>query len=340
MSNKIWYSQSARDNLMPLSAFLSDFPLRDGLHFISEPRAFQHPEEDYDQQYGIDRLQLDEFRREGEAIFGLCEEHGLRDSGPALEIGCGTGRLSVSLLLSGRMSEFLLTDPSPAFCAITARKLAALELLPRFSMGVLSAEDMQRLPVAFFSLVILRSVLHHIIDIPEFFRQCARVLAPGGLLIFEEPCQEGYVLMGAMTQIIPDLLAARGVELSEAQQRRIQIFVDAMQFYARRDLDKSQAEDKHLFRPDELMRIAGAAQMDLQFVPNRTLKELDFRREPLPPDYFERFYFDYLKYCMSWEGPLLDLFSTHVRRYFQYFSCLATGNALPHTYGTFLCKKL
>jgi hypothetical protein len=54
-------------------------------------------------------------------------------------------------------------------------------------------------------------------------------------MLFEEPCYEGYVLMGAMTQFMPDILKGHGVTLTDKQFADIQIFADAMKFYARRD---------------------------------------------------------------------------------------------------------
>jgi len=310
------------------------------LYYISEARPFQHAEDAYDQQFGIDRIALDGYRAEAASLFGLCDQYGLNDQGPVLEIGCGTGRLSVTLAVSGRLREMLVTDPSPAFCGITARKLAALEgPLPECKIAVLAAEDVDRLPAGLFSMVILRSTLHHITDVPAFIGACSKVLPRGGLLLFEEPCHEGYVLMGAMTAIFADLLAAKSVRLTEDQARQVQLLVDTMRFYARRDVDKSRVEDKHLFRPDELMHVAREQGMDLDFFPNRTLTNIHERGRRLPAEYFEQFYFDYVKYCLSWDDALIGIFSEHVRKYFAFFEPLAEGDALPHTYGTFLARK-
>ena len=323
-----------------LATSLSKFVCRDGIHHISDPRPFQHPEEEYDKQYAIDRLSLDSFRHEGAILMALCEEYGFRNSRPVLEIGCGTGRLSLSLALSGRIAELLITDASAAFCAITARKLSAVgEPLPPISLATLLFEDLNRLPDGAFSMVILRSVLHHVTDIPAFFQDCARILCSGGLLVFEEPCYEGYLVMGTLTLLVPDLLRAKKVALTPKQARDVDIFIDAMRYYARRDVDKSLAEDKHLFRPDELMRICQSNGMELHFFSNRVFANIDRRTEPLPAGFFEKFYFDYLKYAMSWDEKLLAIFDQHVRPYLGYFSCLAANNAFPYTYGTFLCRK-
>ncbi len=323
-----------------LSNFLQNYRQENGVFVISEPRFFQHPEGAYDPQYGIDQIDLESYRHEGRVLLDLCKEFGYDSRMPALEIGCGTGRLSLSLAMSGQLGEILITDPSPAFCHIAAGKLSST--LPDFSgakTAILIATDLEKLPKAAFSLIALRSTLHHILDIPRFFHDCAELLGPGGLIVFEEPCYEGYLIMGAMTQFMPDILKAHGVALSAKHLSDIQIFVDAMKFYARRDLDKSECEDKHLFRPDELMRICDDHGLRLELFPNRTFGELHVRHEPLSERYFERFYFDYLKYSMSWDRELLDIFERYAKKYLEYFQALAPGGATPYTYGTFLCKK-
>jgi len=307
---------------------------------ISEPRLFQHPEGAYDQQYGIDRLGLTFHTQEGKDLLELCEDFGYDPAGPILEIGCGTGRLSLSIILSADSREILITDPSPAFCEITARKLSALSRdLHNVKVAVLTAEDVSRLPKSTFSVILLRSVLHHVLDVARFLAECAEILAPGGMLLFEEPCAEGYLLMGAVTQFMPTVFRSKGIVLSAKHLADIQTFADGMIFYARRDLDKSTAEDKHLFRPEELGRVCQICNLHLEFFPNRFFYNIRERNEPLPDSYFEQFYFNYIEYPLAWDRELLDLFDQHAREYLRYFSPLAKNGALPYTYSTFLCKK-
>jgi len=323
-----------------LTNFLQNYRQEEGVFVISEPRSFYHPEDAYDPQYGIDQIDLESYRHEGRVLLDLCNEFGYDSGMPALEIGCGTGRLSLSLAMSGQLGEILITDPSPAFCRITAGKLS--DTLPGFTgakTAILIATDLEKLPKGAFSLIALRSTLHHILDIPRFFHDCAELLAPGGLIVFEEPCYEGYLMMGAMTLFMPDILRGHGVELTAKQLNDVHTFVEAMNFYARRDLDKSACEDKHLFRPDELMCICDDNGLRLELFPNRTFGELHLRNERLSEHYFERFYFDYLKYCMAWDRELLGIFERYAKKYLEYFQPLALGGATPYTYGTFLCKK-
>jgi SAM-dependent methyltransferase len=244
-------------------------------------------------------------------------------------------------VLSESIGEILITDPSPAFCRITAAKLSKLSPPPpNAQIAVLAAEDIRRLPKNVFSLIALRSTLHHILDVRQFFFDCADVLAPGGLILFEEPCYEGYVLMGAITQFMPEILKANGVRISEKHLADIQLFSETMRFYARRDLDKSACEDKHLFRLDELMRICDDCGLRLEHFPNRVFANIERRNEPLEANYFEQFYYDYMKYALAWDQDLTDVVWRYGKKYLEYLSPLTACGAAPYMYGTFLCKKV
>jgi SAM-dependent methyltransferase len=206
-------------------------------------------------------------------------------------------------------------------------------------MAVLTAEDVSRLPEAAFAAIMLRSTLHHVLDVARFLADCSRILAPGGVLLFEEPCVEGYVLMGVIAQFLPSVLRSKGIALSAKHLADIRLFADSMLFYARRDLDKSLAEDKHLFRPEEIGRICRGCNMQMEFFPNRRFDDIGDRDRPLPENYFERFFVDYVRFAMSWDAELVGLVEEHAREYLQYFAPLAKNGGLPYTYSTFLCQK-
>jgi ubiquinone/menaquinone biosynthesis C-methylase UbiE len=99
-----------------------------------------------------------------------------------LDIGTGAGH--TALALAPRVSSVVLTDPVPTMLA-TARRLFA-------GAGVRNAQFVEataeRLPFpdASFDIVTTRLAAHHFDDVALAFREMARVLRPGGIVIFTD----------------------------------------------------------------------------------------------------------------------------------------------------------
>src|SRR3954447_1370723 len=107
----------------------------------------------------------------------------------ALEIGAGTGYFSLNLLQSRVVGEATCTDISPGMLATLERNAAALGLDVETA-----ACDAAELPFAdeSFDLVLGHAVLHHLPDLDRSFAEFARVLKPGGTLVFAgEPSRSG-----------------------------------------------------------------------------------------------------------------------------------------------------
>lgn len=317
--------------------FLKSFPKTEDVSYLSEPRNFAHDESDYDNQYKNDPANLSV----GRGLISLLRQRQADFRGPALEIGCGTGLLSLGIVDSKAYPVTILSDPSPAFIQITRKKVRAASLeSPAVRYAILRAEEIDRLPADTFSLIVLRSTLHHVSDVDKFIRDAGRALRRGGVFACEEPCMEGYVLMGALAQFFPAVMAGLGRPLTAEQTAKVQFFVDTMRFYARRDVDKSTAEDKHLFRVDELMRTGATAGLSVEFCSNLTFGHFDSPPDAMPaPHNFQDFFFDYLKYCMSFDDELVGLFREHFAPYCQYVKDISANGNGPHLYGVFVCKK-
>lgn len=318
--------------------WLAALPRRDGHACISEARRFQHDETAYDEQYGNEPDNL----ACGRGAAEFASECGIDANGPALEIGCGTGLMSLGLVDSRAFPAVLLTDPSPTFLGITEDKLSrAAVSMDTVHFGLLLGEDMHRLPPDMFALIAMRSALHHVLHVDQFLAAAARALRPGGALIFQEPCREGYVLMGAMAQFLPFLCAYAAKPLTDEQRAKADGFSKAMQFYARRDVDKSEAEDKHVFRVDDLMNWARSAGLSLQFRPNATFEHFAHPPESRSrPDRFRQFFYDYLKYCMSFDEPLMELFDRHLGPYCEWLDTLCDMGSAPYMHGVFLARRV
>lgn len=303
---------------------------------ISDARRFAHEETAYDKQYTIDPANL----RVGQGLIKFVADAGGDTSAPALEIGCGTGLMSLGMVADSPYPLTIISDPSPQFLCITRDKVRALSLRDDSAcFAVFRGEDIDRLPSSSHSLIALRSTLHHVLDVDAFLKHAARALVPGGVLAFQEPCMEGLLLMGAMMQFLPALAQAAGVKLTDAQRAKMDLFPAAMAFYARRDVDKSNAEDKHVFRVDEVMRTCSSAGLDVHFHPNTSFEAAVATNPPCQRP-FAKFFRDYTKYCMSWDDSLIAIFDRFMPPYCEMVQTASGGGSGPYFDGVFIARKL
>jgi SAM-dependent methyltransferase len=142
---------------------------------------------EYDSKWGID------FGAVGRGqVLGKVEKLLGRRPGPfarALEIGSGTGYFTLNLIQEGVIGEGVCTDLSPAM-------LDALQAnAERLGLDIETvACDAAELPfeAASFDLVLGHAVLHHLPELERSFAELARVLRPGGVLLFAgEPSRGG-----------------------------------------------------------------------------------------------------------------------------------------------------
>src|ERR1017187_6470395 len=94
--------------LSDLSGWLSSLPKAEFFSLISAPRSFAHEESLYDAQYQCDPANL----QVGRGLLALLKECGADFSCPAVEIGCGTGLLTLGLAADSPYPHFLITDPN------------------------------------------------------------------------------------------------------------------------------------------------------------------------------------------------------------------------------------
>lgn len=325
----------------PNFAWLSSFPKKESIYQLSAARAYQHEEGAYDQQYGVDKFDSAGLAAEARNALDFFRELGLPARAPVLEVGCGTGRMSIGLAMQDDMGPILITDPSPAFCRIVQEKLKDVTVKAEsVDLAVLAAEDVALLPPGSVSLILLRSVLHHVTDVDGFLGACARVLPKDGLLVCEEPYYEGLLMMGFISQFIEDALANSGYTCTAEDRERIRILTATMQFYCRRDIDKSTAEDKHLFRPDELMVSGRAVNLELTHFPNWRFTSTRAQNELGYTGHFYRFFASYIESCMSWPPDFARRVAEVTRKYFEFFAPLETaGQTTPYCFGTFVFRK-
>ncbi len=201
----------------------------------------------YDAKWGID---FGEIGLE-QVLVKIDKALGHRPDGWArsLEIGAGTGYFTLNLLSAGMISQATCSDISPGMLA-TLRANAE-----RLGLDVETVEfDAERLPFAdaSFDLVFGHAVLHHIPDLERAFAEFARVLAPGGTLLFAgEPSRYGDRLArvpkraaGAIAPLWRRAIGARPAPSSDEQEP---------------DVGLEGFVDVHAFAPGELARAARGA---------------------------------------------------------------------------------
>jgi ubiquinone/menaquinone biosynthesis C-methylase UbiE len=107
----------------------------------------------------------------------------------SLEIGSGTGYFTLNLMRAGLIENATCTDISPGMLAALSANAEHLGL------DVTTVPtDAESLPFEdeSFDIVIGHAILHHIPDLGRAFREFARVLSPGGIVLFAgEPSRYG-----------------------------------------------------------------------------------------------------------------------------------------------------
>jgi ubiquinone/menaquinone biosynthesis C-methylase UbiE len=112
-----------------------------------------------------------------------------RPGGKALDLGCGTG--VVTVLLARRGLEVAGVDHSPEMLELAGRKLAAAGLEATLETGDVRA---LRFADGAFDCVTIQGLLHHLEELEPCLREATRVLRPGGFLYVSEPMRDATPL--------------------------------------------------------------------------------------------------------------------------------------------------
>lgn len=252
-----------------LDAWLTDVPSVAGLRSFSRPRPFDMPEEEYERRIGSQQRSM-----AGAAIYRLYEHFGGRPNGVALEIGAGSGAATVGFVAAAKSMRIVLTDPSVPFLHILREKLRREGVAPEeLVFGTLIGEDLSRFPSNALDLVFVQAAIHHVLDYRRFILETARILKPGGMLIFQEPFSEGYLMM---VLVVEFMLRMDGTTftLSADDRRKIIGMREAMLMQSNRCLEKARHEDKHCFYTDEIMTVCWNEFDSVHFLRNQSFDSI------------------------------------------------------------------
>ena len=109
-----------------------------------------------------------------------------------------------------------------------------------------------------------------------------------------------------------------------------------MSFYCRTDIDKSLAEDKHVFRLTDMFNAARLAGLGLEYFPNQSFE--DFAGVPAQFEY-STFAESYLKYCMSFSDKTVAWFMDNASDVLEYISDISGKSRAPESSGVFVLIK-
>jgi SAM-dependent methyltransferase len=172
----------------------------------------------------------------------------------SLEIGSGTGYFTLNMMRAGIIERATCTDISPGMLATLSANAKRLGLKVKTVVA-----DAERLPFKdqSFDLVLGHAILHHIPDLPTAFSELARVLAPGGTLLFAgEPSRYGDRLAS-----VPKRLAGTVAPLWRAALRARRVGYPGGSEGAP-DAALEGVVDIHAFGPGELRELASGAGLE------------------------------------------------------------------------------
>jgi len=132
-------------------------------------RAFHQQAGEYDRHATVQKRVVDR-------LVSLAQSHLPGAPADVLDIGCGTGQLLSALGRQYPRSRLIGLDLAYNMTRCSAERLGARAALVNGDAGQLPFRD------AAFDLVVSTSTLQWIEDLDGFFRQCHRVVRPGGSL--------------------------------------------------------------------------------------------------------------------------------------------------------------
>jgi glycosyltransferase involved in cell wall biosynthesis/ubiquinone/menaquinone biosynthesis C-methylase UbiE len=348
------------DRINKVEDWLNSAIFTDSIYYLTPPRDYHHEEAGYDAQYGISPDNVSY----GNGLGNLLISRGCDFSAPALEIGCGTGLLTLGMCQKNLFPLFIASDASPAFMHIVKNKLQQTKNFNEtIRLAVLDGDTLASAPEQSFSLIVLKATLHHITDPENFIKNISKLLVPKGLLVFQEPFREGHILLGLMAQSLMDkryktisrkfwkvLIKAHAImpnrytkkisDLASTHSKfaKLQLLIDTMKAATRRDIDKSTWEDKHLFRVSDITQWGRNANLDVEFIANRDFNEFS---DDAIQNYFSyrKFVFAYLSKCMNFGDKFALDFESDLGNSFDYLDQVASNNNAPEFYGIFLYRK-
>lgn len=149
---------------------------------------------DYNKIHGIDEKTIKNIYSGWKDVFA---EY-LLPGAKVLEIGSGTGALTIGMAQSGDFKNVTATDVSLKFLMGVKHQLQHLSNIEY----VVCDGNNPPFASSQFDIVLGRSILHHLIDYKTTLVQCKSILKDGGLAIFFEPVLQGKAIIALMIDLM------------------------------------------------------------------------------------------------------------------------------------------
>ncbi len=234
------------------------FPIVDGIPLLLKETTIATALEqiDYDAVHGITDQVI---RTTGVEWKRIIKESGA-EPGDALEIGAGTGALTLGLLEEKAVRRLTATDVSHKFLRMIALRAEACTM--PISLVACDANEPHFRANA-FDLVLGRSILHHLLDYDATLRQCYAMLKPGGVALFFEPVIEGKaVLTLLMALLVRCDENSPEPRLSATDRQRVRGIIRHQmkaKLYPQDRESLARLEDKYIFEVESLKNVGREA---------------------------------------------------------------------------------
>ena len=307
--------------------------LDNDIYYISKDRKFTFNEEEYGSHIDLSSKEY------GQGILQILEEEKTITNGYAFEIGCGNGLVSVSLSQVNQFKEFIISDASSDFVKICKRNVDKYSNNTKnISYAVFNGDDLNKLPNNTFSLIIMANALHHINHFEDFIILIEKKLTHNGVFICQEPISDGFMSLA----LIAKSYLSFTKKIDKVLKMRLEEIANFIANSNRRDIDKSELEDKHIFNIYELQNIASNANLKLQVYPNMSLGSLasGVKNIKNKQTSFSIMAKDYIKFCLNWEEKIKQEIYTLFDEVFQYYDTAYSNSFYPPISGVFSFKKL
>ena len=244
------------------------FPVVDGIAVLTGDSTIGTTLEriEYDAVHGVNPEFIHNVGAQWTELIGRL---GVR-SEDVLDIGAGTGVLTLGLLEHQTVGRLVATDVSFEFLHALAPRVAAFETQVSLVAGDANEPNFR---AASFDLVVGRSILHHLIDYNETLTRCQAMLKPGGAAVFFEPVLEGKTIVAMlMAMMLRCDETADHPAFSPHDRERIEMQILHQTKTKRRHHSRAalaHVEDKYIFEIDHMKAVgAEAGFCEVEFLNN------------------------------------------------------------------------